>query len=98
MAECPLCQTEVDENDEVGAVSVHVDFTDPKFPVTMRAAHRECLLRSVVGGIGHLRDHRYWCEIMNDPDGGMTYRESALQVALWVEKYGGIEPGNPNWN
>lgn len=47
-------------------------------------AHRECLLRSVMGGIGHLADHAHWCLTMHDPDGGYTYRESALLVDQWV--------------
>ena len=46
-----------------------------------RLAHRECMLRSVTGGIGHLEDHDYWCVKMGDPDGGRTYRQSAIEVA-----------------
>lgn len=47
-------------------------------------AHRECLLRSVLGGIGHLTDHAHWCLGQHDPDGGLTYRASALAVDEWV--------------
>lgn len=47
-------------------------------------AHRECVLRNVLGGIGHLLDHPHWCLQVHDPDGGMTYRESALAVDQWV--------------
>lgn len=47
-------------------------------------AHRECALRSVMGGIGHLTDHPHWCVEMHDPDGGMTYRQSALAADRWV--------------
>lgn len=43
-------------------------------------AHRECLLRTVVGGIGHHEDHALWCVERGDPDGGRTYRASALEV------------------
>lgn len=46
-----------------------------------RLAHRECMVRSVTGGIGHLENHAYWCVKMGDPDGGRTYRQSALEVA-----------------
>lgn len=42
--------------------------------------HRECQLRMVLGGIGHHRDHAYWCHAMGDPDGGLGYRASALAV------------------
>lgn len=47
-------------------------------------AHRECLLRSAMGGIGHLEDHAYWCGEMHDPDGGRTLRQSALEVDDWL--------------
>lgn len=47
-------------------------------------AHRECGLRSVLGGIGHHEDHEKWCVIMRDPDGGRSYHQSAVEVlALW---------------
>jgi len=52
-------------------------------------AHRECLLRSVMGGFGHLTDHLYWCLTMHDPDGGMTYRQSALAVDEWAHAHQG---------
>jgi hypothetical protein len=51
-------------------------------------AHRECLLRSVIGGIGHLEDHAHWCLDMGDPDGGRTYRQSALEVDVWIAQHG----------
>jgi hypothetical protein len=51
----------------------------------MKPVHKECSLRSVLGGIGHHEDHVYWCTIAHDPDGGRTYRHSAL--AVW-EKVG----------
>jgi hypothetical protein len=43
-------------------------------------AHRECLLRSALGGIGHHEDHAHWCVEMGDPDGGRSFRESAREV------------------
>jgi hypothetical protein len=47
-------------------------------------AHRECALRSVLGGIGHHEDHDYWCTQRGDPDGGRSYHQSAIEVkALW---------------
>jgi len=51
-------------------------------------AHRECLLRSVLGGIGHLEDHQHWCIEVGDPDGGRTYRQSAIEVDEWVFEHG----------
>lgn len=53
-----------------------------------RSAHRECMLRTVLGGIGHLEDHQHWCNEMHDPDGGRTFRQSALEVDAWVHKHG----------
>lgn len=50
--------------------------------------HRECSLRGVLGGIGHLRNHGVWCSERHDPDGGLTYRQSALLVWDWVADHG----------
>ena len=60
--------------------------------------HRECMLRSVVGGIGHLIAHEYWCVQHRDPDAGLTYRQSALLVDAWVHIMGverSIVPADP---
>lgn len=51
-------------------------------------AHRECSLRGVVGGIGHLIGHDYWCVLRHDPDAGLSYRRSALLVDLYVARVG----------
>lgn len=51
-------------------------------------AHRECMLRSAVGGIGHLIAHDWWCDIKHDPDAGLTYRQSALLVDEYVAVVG----------
>jgi hypothetical protein len=51
-------------------------------------SHRECGLRMVLGGIGHLVDHAHYCGELHDPDAGMSYRESARMVAMWVELKG----------
>jgi hypothetical protein len=51
-------------------------------------AHRECLLRDVVGGIGHLIAHDYWCTEKGDPDAGLTRRQSSLLVDAWVHIMG----------
>lgn len=44
------------------------------------AQHRECGLRSVMGGIGHLVDHAHYCRSDHGPDAGFSYRQSALLV------------------
>jgi hypothetical protein len=62
--------------------------TEGMAPVFPMVAHRECLLRSVMGGIGHLIDHKHFCLVKQDPDAGLTYRESAKLVAVWVELKG----------
>lgn len=79
MIVCPWCDEEV--NPEEDALPIWSNGLKVK-------AHRECMLRSVMGGIGHLEDHNYWCLKMNDPDGGRTYRQSALDVDLWVRSRG----------
>lgn len=51
-------------------------------------AHRECLLREVMGGIGHLIAHDHWCTEKQDPDAGLTYRQSAKLVDAYVSAVG----------
>ena len=51
-------------------------------------AHRECGLREVLGGIGHLVAHEYWCLQKHDPDAGLTYHQSALLTDAWVHVMG----------
>lgn len=48
-------------------------------------AHRECALRAVIGGIGHLIDHAHFCRAIG-PDAGLDYRTSALMVDVWVHR------------
>lgn len=55
---------------------------------SMAPMHRECSLREVLGGIGHLVAHEYWCTQRHDPDAGLTYRQSALIVDAWVHVMG----------
>lgn len=50
--------------------------------------HRECSLRSVIGGIGHLIDHAHFCHGPLGPDAGLDYRTSALLVDVWVHRKG----------
>lgn len=45
-----------------------------------RFTHRECSLREVLGGIGHQIAHEYWCLQRQDPNAGLTHRQSALMV------------------
>jgi len=52
------------------------------------AIHRECALRNVTGGIGHLLSHRTFCMGDKGPDAGMDYRTSALMVALYIKRVG----------
>lgn len=66
---CPLCDEDVEPGD-----------TDVRPINGVQKAHRPCLLRSGLGGYGHHLDHSFWCGVMGDPDGGLTYRESALRV------------------
>lgn len=75
MTQCPLCEQVIRPDEDVREVSGN-------------HAHQECLLRSVLGGIGHLEDHYHWCVEVGDPDGGRTYRQSAIEVEKWVQEHG----------
>jgi hypothetical protein len=75
---CVLCEEPIGPGDDAQACSPG-------------RAHRECLLRAVVGGIGHHEDHAYWCGQMHDPDGGRTYRQSAIEVD---HLFAGMVPGS----
>lgn len=52
----------------------------------LHMAHRECLLRNMLGGIGHLENHNYWCNQVGDPDGGRTYRQSGIECDQWIRR------------
>ena len=54
----------------------------------MGRAHRSCMLREVMGGIGHLIAHEYWCSQRHDPDAGLTRRQSSLLVDAYVHVMG----------
>jgi hypothetical protein len=73
--ECVLCQEEMSPHQNVNA-----NLFEPM--------HRECTLREVMGGIGHLIAHEYWCAYHGDPDAGLTFRQSALLVDLYVHLVG----------
>jgi hypothetical protein len=71
---CFLCGEPVEPGERVAPGTWWIDGD------TSRAPHVECALRSVMGGIGHHLDHELWCIERDDPDGGQSYRESALAV------------------
>lgn len=73
--QCPLCEQVIMAGEDVRDLSNGY-------------AHRECLLRSVLGGIGHMEDHQHWCVEVGDPNGGRTYRQSAIEVDEWVHRHG----------
>jgi hypothetical protein len=68
---CHLCGEFIEPHEQLGP--------------TFMPFHRECGIREVLGGIGHLIDHPYWCVTMGDPDGGLSYRESARMALTWWE-------------
>lgn len=76
---CELCSEDITEDDQGSFIGTEMGLA----PV-----HKECSLRSVLGGIGHLDNHGYWCTKKHDPDGGYGYRTSALMVWDWVAKHG----------
>lgn len=64
-----------------------VTWEDAGFYPTSQPMHAECGTRSVLGGIGHLTDHQRWCVEEGDPDAGLSYRESARRVTIWLREY-----------
>jgi hypothetical protein len=78
---CALCQTDVVGSDRGSFVGI----AEPPY---FGPVHRECSLRSALGGIGHLQDHAIWCVQKGDPDAGLDYRQSALAVWEWVAVHG----------
>jgi hypothetical protein len=65
---CAWCQQAVEAGDN-GRISP-MGFTE----------HRECSLRNVMGGIGHLVDHERYCRGELGTDAGLTRRDSSLLV------------------
>lgn len=80
---CLACDTPVTEGQQWKPMK-YVTMTS----VEDRKVHVECGLREVMGGIGHLTNHAYWCKEMHDPDGGLSYRASALAVWGWIKDNG----------
>jgi hypothetical protein len=80
---CPLCQEPITPGELLAPTTYFIDGVE-------HSAHFECALRSAVGGIGHVHDHEVWCNQVGDPDGGRSYRQSAREVAAWVDQ-GGLD-------
>lgn len=75
MPDCLLCNEPVTDDDRAMSRSSH-------------PAHRTCMLRNVLGGIGHQIAHDYWCLQRDDPDAGLTYHQSAQLVAAMADILG----------
>lgn len=80
---CLLCGEDASRENFVSVVHEIVDGK-----VAQRWAHDDCSLREVLGGIGHLIAHDYWCKQMHDPNAGLTRHQSALMVRAFVEIMG----------
>lgn len=84
MSECALCDEEIEETDK----SWTMPFVDADGVVNLRDVHKECIVRTTLGGIGHHEDHDYWCGHMHDPDGGRSYHQSAIEVVALLKERG----------
>ena len=51
-------------------------------------AHHCCEMREVIGGIGHLLAHHWWCLVKHDPDAGLTRHQSAQMVTALIDVLG----------
>lgn len=80
---CLLCGEEAAHDNFVRTIG-SMTKTGPE----IRWAHDDCMLREVLGGIGHIVAHEYWCTQRHDPDAGLTYRQSALLVYQWTKIVG----------
>jgi hypothetical protein len=90
---CEMCGETIESYDRGSFVGV-MRGEEGNLVGALAPVHRECSLRSVLGGIGHLQNHARWCVGRHDPDAGLSYRESALRVWHWVSEHGfhSIEP------
>jgi hypothetical protein len=74
---CEFCGEDITFDDEPAAM---LGVMDADGAARQGFVHRQCSLREVMGGIGHLIAHDYWCLQKHDPDGGLTTRQSSLLV------------------
>ena len=84
---CELCDVPIGPFDQ-GSFIGSVRGEEGAWVPIIAPVHRECSLRNVLGGIGHLQNHLHWCREMGDPDAGRGYRASALMVWDWVADHG----------
>jgi hypothetical protein len=78
---CALCDEKMVDGDRGSFMGT----TEPPY---FGPVHRECSLRSVLGGIGHIQNHLVWCVEKRDPDAGFPYRKSSQLVWDWVQEHG----------
>ena len=78
---CVYCDEVIAEGEEL-AEGVFMTVEGP------RQGHRECALREVLGGIGHLIAHEWWCKVQHDPDAGLSRRQSAQLAWTWQRVVG----------
>ena len=86
--QCFLCNEMIQVFDQGSFTHVLQGDEERGWESVMLPVHRECSLREVMGGIGHLEDHDHWCSEIHDPDGGRTRRQSSLQVWDWINRHG----------
>lgn len=80
---CPFCEEPLDEaaDDSGQAMPFHGETS------AVRHIHKECMLRSVVGSLAHLRGQ---CSCHGGDQGGpqVTARQDALAVWDWIARHG----------
>lgn len=81
---CVLCDEPIGDGDSGTLMAARNPVTGQWGP---EPVHRECSLREVLGGAGHLAMEAHVTG-MCDPDGGLTRRQSALLVQRWVDRMG----------
>lgn len=84
---CELCDEPIQIFDQ-GSFIGTMHGEEGQWVISQAPVHKECSLRSVLGGIGHLENHLAWCVEKHDPDAGLGYRASAIMVWGWVSDHG----------
>jgi hypothetical protein len=84
---CLYCTVEIHEDDGGIFVATLVDGPDGRRVAGRKPVHRECNLRTAIGGAGCLAAEPHEPGTCN-PDGGLSRYRSALLVQKWVDEMG----------
>lgn len=84
---CLFCTVEIHDGDQGSYVGRLADGPDGWVVASTDPVHRECQLRTVIGGAGHLASAPHEPGTC-DTDGGLSRYRSAKLVQRWVDQMG----------